>query len=58
VPDKLERHMRKVMLVGLVFAGVAAYTTLAISAEDLAAAVKERRHLMKDIVGPRGQARG
>jgi hypothetical protein len=27
--------MRKVMLVGLVFAGVAAYTTLAISAEDL-----------------------
>ena len=42
MPDKLERHMQKVMLVGLVFAGVAAYTTLAISAEDLVAAVKER----------------
>ena len=58
MPDKLERHMRKVMLVGLVFAGVAAYTTLAISAEDLAAAVKERRHLMKDIVGPAAKLGG
>ena len=50
--------MQKVMLVGLVFAGVAAYTTLAISAEDLAAAVKERRHLMKDIVGPAAKLGG
>lgn len=50
--------MQKVMLVGLVFAGVAAYTTLAVSAEDLAAAVKERRHLMKDIVGPAAKLGG
>ena len=33
-------------------------TTLAISAEDLAAAVKERRHLMKDIVGPAAKLGG
>ena len=50
--------MQKVMLVALAFAGVAAYTTLAISAEDLAAAVKERRHLMKDIVRPAAKLGG
>jgi cytochrome c556 len=55
---KLERLMQKVMLVALAFAGVAAYTTLAISAEDLAAAVKERRHLMKDIVRPAAKLGG
>jgi len=50
--------MQKVMLVACVFAGVAVYTTLAISAEDLAAAVKERRHLMKDIVRPAAKVGG
>lgn len=44
--------MQKVMLVACVVAGAAVYATLGIAAEDLAAAVKERRHLMKDIVGP------
>jgi cytochrome c556 len=44
--------MQKLMLVICAVAGLATYATLAISAEDLAAAVKERRHLMKDIVGP------
>jgi cytochrome c556 len=50
--------MQKVMLVACVVAGVAAYTTLAISAEDLAAAVKERRHLMKDVVAPAAKLGG
>jgi cytochrome c556 len=40
------------MLVVCAAAGLATYATLAISAEDLAAAVKERRHLMKEIVAP------
>jgi cytochrome c556 len=31
-------------------AGIAAFATLALSAEDLAKAVKERRYLMKDVV--------
>jgi cytochrome c556 len=44
--------MQKLMLVVCAAAGLATYATLAISAEDLAAAVKERRHLMKEIVGP------
>ena len=55
MPDKLERLVQKAMLVALV---LAAYTTLAISAEDLAAAVKERRHLMKDIVAPAAKLGG
>ncbi len=42
--------MRKVMVLVFALAGVAAFTTLALSAEDLAKAVKERRHLMKDVV--------
>ena len=50
--------MRKVILVVCVLAGVAAYTTLAISADDLAGAVKERRHLMKDIVAPAAKLGG
>ena len=44
--------MQKLMLVVCAAAGLATYATLAISAEDLAAAVKERRHLMKEIVAP------
>jgi len=51
-PMRLGKVMQKVMLVACVFTEVAAYTTLAISAEDLAAAVKERRHLMKEVVAP------
>jgi cytochrome c556 len=50
--------MQKVMLVICVLAGMAAYTTLAISADDLAGAVKERRHLMKDIVAPAAKLGG
>ena len=50
--------MQKVMLVICALAGVAAYTTLAISADDLAGAVKERRHLMKDIVSPAAKLGG
>jgi cytochrome c556 len=50
--------MKKVMLVVCVLAGVAAYTPLAISADDLAGAVKERRHLMKDIVAPAAKLGG
>ena len=42
--------MQKVTVVVCALVGVAAFTTLAMSAEDLAKAVKERRHLMKDIV--------
>jgi cytochrome c556 len=57
-PINLERVMQKVMLVVCVFAGVAVYTTLAISAEDLAAAVKERRHLMKEVVAPSAKLGG
>jgi Domain of unknown function (DUF4384)/Cytochrome C' len=44
--------MQKLMLVVCAAAGLATYATLAISAEHLAAAVKERRHLMKEIVAP------
>ena len=44
--------MQKLMLVVYAVAGMATYATLAISAEDLAAAVKERRHLMKEVVAP------
>ena len=44
--------MQKVMMVACTLAGLAVYVTVASSAEDLVAAVKERRHLMKDIVGP------
>jgi cytochrome c556 len=43
--------MRKVVVTVVAVAGIAAFTTLAISAEDLTKAVKERRHLMKDVVG-------
>ena len=42
--------MQKLKTMVCALLGVAAFTTLAMSAEDLAKAVKERRHLMKDIV--------
>ena len=44
--------MRKLVMVVCAFAGLAIYATVATSAEDLAAAVKERRHLMKEVVAP------
>lgn len=48
---QMEGVMRKAMVMVFALTGIAAFTTLAMSAEDLAKAVKERRHLMKDIVG-------
>jgi len=43
--------MRKAMVMVFALAGVSAFTTLALSAEDLAKAVKERRgHLMDRVV--------
>jgi cytochrome c556 len=50
--------MQKVMLVICALAGVAAFATMASSADDLAAAVKERRHLMKDVVAPAAKLAG
>jgi cytochrome c556 len=50
--------MQKVMATVCAVAGVAAFTTLAMSAEDLAKAVKERRHLMKDTVAPAAKLGG
>ena len=44
--------MRRVLTVACSLAAIAAFATLAFSADDLAEAVKERRHLMKDIVRP------
>ena len=42
--------MQKLMVMVCALLGVGVFTTLAMSAEDLVKAVKERRHLMKDIV--------
>ena len=50
--------MQKLMVMVCVLLGVGVFTTLAMSAEDLAKAVKERRHLMKDIVGPAAKLGG
>ncbi len=50
--------MQKMMAMVCAVAGVAAFTTLAMSAEDLAKAVKERRHLMKDTVAPAAKLGG
>ncbi len=43
--------MRKVLVMACALASASAFATLAMSAEDLVKAVKERRHLMKDVVG-------
>src|SRR3990172_39379 len=56
--DELERLMKKLTMVICAFAGLAAYATLASSAEDIAAAVKERRHLMKEVVRPSAKLGG
>jgi len=45
-----ESVMQKLMVMVCALLGVGVFTTLAMSAEDLVKAVKERRHLMKDIV--------
>ena len=50
--------MQKVMLVVCAFAGLAAFATMASSAEDLAKAVKERRHMMKEVVAPSAKLGG
>lgn len=50
--------MQKVMVVICALAGIAVFATMASSADDLAAAVKERRHLMKDIVRPAAKLGG
>ena len=50
--------MRKSIVVAFALLGMGGFATVAISAEDLAAAVKERRHLMKDIVAPAAKLGG
>jgi cytochrome c556 len=50
--------MRKLFIVVCAFAGLAVYATVATSAEDLAAAIKERRALMKDTVAPAAKLGG
>lgn len=50
--------MQKVMLVVCAFAGLAAFATMASSADDLAKAVKDRRHLMKEVVAPSAKLGG
>jgi cytochrome c556 len=50
--------MQKVMLVFCVCAGIVGFAAVTVSAEDLAAAVKERRHLMKEVVAPAAKLGG
>jgi cytochrome c556 len=50
--------MQKLMVMVCVSVGVAICATAAISAEDLAAAVKERRDLMKKTVAPAAKLGG
>jgi cytochrome c556 len=50
--------MRKSIIVAFALLGMGGFARVAISAEDLAAAVKERRHLMKDIVAPAAKLGG
>lgn len=50
--------MRKLMMVVCALGGLAAYATVATCAEDLAAAVKERRDLMKKTVAPSAKLGG
>ena len=58
MPGEWERVMRKSIIVAFALLGMGGFATVAISAEDLAAAVKERRHLMKDIVAPAAKLGG
>jgi cytochrome c556 len=50
--------MSKVMVLVCAFACLTVYATVAISADDLAAAVKERRDLMKKTVAPNAKLGG
>jgi len=50
--------MRKSFIVAFVLLGMGGFAMVAISAEDLAAAVKERRHLMKEVVAPAAKLGG
>ena len=50
--------MRKSIIVAFALLGMGAFATVAICAEDLAAAVKERRHLMKEVVAPAAKLGG
>jgi cytochrome c556 len=50
--------MKKLTMVIITLGSVAAFATIASSAEDLAAAVKERRHLMKEVVAPAAKLGG
>src|SRR6188472_4500495 len=48
----------KSFIVAIVLLGMGGFATVAISAEDLAAAVKERRHLIKEVVAPAAKLGG
>ncbi|MGB2931096.1 MAG: cytochrome c [Methyloceanibacter sp.] len=50
--------MQKLMMVFCAFVGLGVYATIATSAEDLAGAVEERRHLMKKVVAPSAKLGG
>jgi cytochrome c556 len=50
--------MQKLVMVVCAFAALAVYAPVAISAEDLAAVVKERRDLMKKTVAPAAKLGG
>jgi cytochrome c556 len=50
--------MRKSIIVAFALLGMGGFATVAICAEDLAAAVKERRHLMKEVVAPAAKLGG
>lgn len=50
--------MHKVMMVACAFVCLAMYANVASSADDLAAAVKERRDLMKKTVAPNAKLGG
>lgn len=50
--------MKKLTMVLITLGGIAAFATIASSAEDLAAAVKERRDLMKKTVAPSAKLGG
>jgi len=50
--------MRKSIVVAFALLGMGGSATVAISADDLAAAVKERRHLMKEVVAPAAKLGG
>jgi cytochrome c556 len=56
--EKVERLMQKATLVLCVSTGLLGFVAVAVSAENLAEAVKERRHLMKEVVRPAAKLGG